>query len=534
MPARVFAWLARTVAVPAAIAILLAHAAPAQGKRIALVIGNSIYDNVSDLPNPVNDATDIGKALERLGFSVTLQTDLSLSEMTKALRNFRVSSSDAEQAVIYYAGHGIEIDFQNYLIPVDARLSNDFDAKFEAIELEDVVAATGGAEKLGLVILDACRNNPFVAQMTRSSATRSIGRGLAIVEPTGNTLVAYAAKAGTVAADGVGRNSPYAEALIDALSTPGLEVLDVFRLVRDKVLTTTQGVQEPFVYGSLSAEKIYLGQPPAPPVQSLPAAPAVPAAPANTAIAELDLWLRIKDSRSAAELEAFIQAFPESRFRDEARARIAALQTETPPSLPPVDTAAQRNLDNGAAAPAETDQPEFRASADIVREVQARLNVLNLKAGAEDGVLGPRSRAAIRAFQRSSGMAETGEITSGLLDRLRAAAPDEALAARRAATEPAQRPARTGDNVVVGRPYCNYNELLDVWSCHVFQRKSADRLVLTSYRNGKKNRTTTYTRTGENTYRSMGGATYYFGKGTLRTVVGPTTQNFKLTDRVMP
>ncbi len=230
--------------------------------RVALVIGNSDYENVGKLVNPANDARDVGAALESSGFTVDYGFNLTLAQTLERLKIFRAKAEKADDAVIYYAGHGIEIDRKNFMIPVDAKLESSSDVEFEAVPLELTMSSAAVSDGLSLVIMDACRDNPYAAQMRRIGGTRSIGRGLGAVEPIGNTLVAYAAREGTTAADGEGRNSPYAKALAKAISTEGLEIGKLFRQVRDDVLTETGGVQEPFVYGSLSAEDWYF-QPPA-------------------------------------------------------------------------------------------------------------------------------------------------------------------------------------------------------------------------------------------------------------------------------
>ena len=182
--------------------------------------------------------------------------------MTKALQSFAAQAVTADWAVIYYAGHGIEVGGTNYLVPVDAALKTDRDVQFEAVPLEQVLASIEGAKKLRLVLLDACRDNPFVRQMTRTLASRSVGRGLAPPpEPDGGTLVAYAAKHGQVALDGEGGNSPFVSALVKRLEMPGLEVSMLFRLVRDDVLAATGRKQEPFVYGSLPGESLFFRPP---------------------------------------------------------------------------------------------------------------------------------------------------------------------------------------------------------------------------------------------------------------------------------
>ena len=234
------------------------------GQRVALVIGNASYSHASSLANPVNDATDIGAALDRLGFTVTRLDNAGRAELWDGLQKFSLAASASEMAVVFYAGHGIEVDKRNFLIPVDARLRSDADVEFETVPLDLLSRAVERTKGLRLIILDACRDNPFAVAMQRSGATRSIGRGLTSVEPSGETLVAYAAKEGTVASDGEGRNSPYTTALLAHLEEPGLEVGLMFRKVRDTVLAATGGRQEPFVYGSLSSEGAYLAARPEP------------------------------------------------------------------------------------------------------------------------------------------------------------------------------------------------------------------------------------------------------------------------------
>jgi tetratricopeptide (TPR) repeat protein len=192
--------------------------------RIALLIGNSAYLNFGTLANPGNDARGIEAALKGAGFtSVTLVLDLPREKLIDALKTFSREAAKADWALIYFAGRGLELGGINYLVPVDARLSSDLDASYEAVELQRVLDAVGLARKIGLVILDACRDNPFVKTMTRSMpSTRSIGRGLAQIEPEGATLVAYAAKHGQVALDGAGTNSPFVTALIKNLEVPGV------------------------------------------------------------------------------------------------------------------------------------------------------------------------------------------------------------------------------------------------------------------------------------------------------------------------
>jgi uncharacterized caspase-like protein len=210
------------------------------------------------LPNPANDARQIADVLKANGFaSVRLVADATRANMIAALSAFQREADTADWAVIYYAGHGIEIGGTNYLVPIEARLRDDRDAQDEAIPMSRALDAIANARKLKLVILDACRDNPFLNQMKRVVATRSVTRGLAAIEPLGATLVVYAAKDGETAEDGDGKNSPFAASLIRRMQEPGVEINRVFRLVTGDVLRATANRQRPFVYGSLPGEDEY-------------------------------------------------------------------------------------------------------------------------------------------------------------------------------------------------------------------------------------------------------------------------------------
>lgn len=268
---------ATSIPTPAAPAPVVAPAAvkataARQGRRVALVIGNSAYKNVSRLANPQRDAETMAAALRNMGFEVVrTAADADREKLAAALRGFANDAEKSDWAVVYYAGHGIEMNGVNYLVPTDAKLAADRDVQFEAVPLEQVMVAVEGASRLKLVILDACRDNPFAPQMRRTAApevvadarataggtvgTRSVGRGLGAVKVTGATLVVYAAKHGQVALDGDGANSPFAVALAQRMATPGVEINKIFRLVRDDVMEATAGRQEPFTYGSLPGKE---------------------------------------------------------------------------------------------------------------------------------------------------------------------------------------------------------------------------------------------------------------------------------------
>jgi uncharacterized caspase-like protein len=223
------------------------------GPRVALVIGNGGYKNAPMLDNPPRDAAAVAAALRKAGFQkVIVESDLRKEKLEATLREFAGVAERADWALIYYAGHGIEMSGVNYLIPIDAKLETDRDVSFETVPLNHVLSAVEGAKKLRLVLLDACRDNPFANQMRRTTASRSIGRGLAPLEPQTGSLVVYAAKDGEIALDGNGNgNSPFVTALVKELAVPGVEIRKLFDLVRDDVLEATNNQQQPFTYGSV-------------------------------------------------------------------------------------------------------------------------------------------------------------------------------------------------------------------------------------------------------------------------------------------
>jgi uncharacterized caspase-like protein len=229
-------------------------------KRVALIIGNSNYKHATQLANPTNDALAIESMLKAASFDVVeVKRDVGANEFRKAVRDFADHTRDADIAVVYYAGHGVEVDGTNYLIPVDASIQRDIDVEDETLSLDRILRILEPAKRLRLVILDACRDNPFVHKMTRTMASRSMGRGLAKVEPTtSDTLIAFAAKAGSTAADGDDANSPFTAALLKHIAEPGLDLRLAFGRVRDDVLKLTGNKQEPFLYGSLGGATVSL------------------------------------------------------------------------------------------------------------------------------------------------------------------------------------------------------------------------------------------------------------------------------------
>jgi len=227
-------------------------------RRVVLVIGNAAYQAVSGLANTTNDARAIADVLKADGFtSVRIALDMTRASMIASLNDFQREADTSDWAVVYYAGHGLEVSGTNYLVPIDARLGDDRDIQDEAVSVDRILRAVENAKKLRLVMLDACRDNPFLKKMHRSIATRSISRGLAAIEPLGATLIVFAAKDGETAEDGAGNHSPFAASLIKRLQQPTIEINKLFRLVTSDVLKATGNQQRPFVYGSLPGEEDY-------------------------------------------------------------------------------------------------------------------------------------------------------------------------------------------------------------------------------------------------------------------------------------
>jgi uncharacterized caspase-like protein len=308
--------------------------------RVALVIGNSAYARVPVLPNPASDARAVADLFTKAGFDlVEMKTDLDGASMRRALRDFSTAVRDADVAVVYYAGHGMEVGGTNYLVPTDAVLEKDIDVEDETVSLDRVSQLIEPAKRLRLIIMDACRDNPFASGMKRSVASRSIGRGLAKVDvTTADTLVAFAARAGSTAADGDTGHSPYTAALLSNIATPGLDVRLALGRVRDQVLASTAGRQEPFVYGSLGGAEIPL-------VASTKPADVASTASVPAGDSAAQAWADTKDTKDSALLREFIKRFGDSFYASLARARLQELkQGAAPAPAPSPSTTATASL----------------------------------------------------------------------------------------------------------------------------------------------------------------------------------------------
>jgi hypothetical protein len=420
---------------------LLGGEAQAQ-KRIALVIGNSNYVNVRPIPNPENDASAIAALFKTAGFDVVdAHNNLGGIEMRRAFRDFAEKSRNADIAVVFYAGHGIEVDGENYLLPVDTSLKRDIDVEDEAVSLDRVVRTLEPAKRLRLIILDACRDNPFVRTVRRTSETRSIGRGLAKVEPpSSNTLIAFAAKAGSTAADGDDRHSPFTTALLRNLTTPGLDLRIALGRVRDEVIEITGKRQEPFVYGSLGGTTVSL----LPEPKQVMAAPP-PAPPVSAPLPDLNADARSDYDRTAQvgtleAWDAFLALHSTGFFADLARGqrakllaaveKVAARTSPSAPSPSAQSPPAQSSpaVMSGSSPPASAPQVTVLSSmtpatapevpkpgpdtSETARLMHAELQRLGCYLGAVDASWGSGSRLALERFNKRTGQKLDTQVAS--------------------------------------------------------------------------------------------------------------------------
>ncbi|MFZ0425890.1 MAG: caspase family protein [Xanthobacteraceae bacterium] len=425
------------------------------GKHVALVVGNSAYQHAAPLANPARDAKAIAAMFQKSGFEVvTVEPDAGIVEFKRAVRQFEDAAADSDIAVVYYSGHGIDVQGSNYLIPVDAKLANDRDAEDEAVSLERIVESVDGAKELRIVILDACRDKPF--QMAgkheaHAQALRGSDAGLSAAEPTTiNTLIAYAAKPGSIAEDGNGEHSPFTVALLDNLFVPGLDIRLAFGRVRDEVLKNTSNKQEPFVYGSLGGGNISI----------------VDLTSQNAEVGgderDYDLVERIGTARA---WQVFVNQHPTGPFADRARVQIAKLTVadaatavpapdaaqiavaaaepakpaepsaesappaaavatqaaksppEAPQALPPAATPAKEQV---AAIEPANPAPDVTGR-DRLRVAQQELSRLGCYSGAADGAPGTQTTAAIQGYENARGAKTAGnvEVTDAFVAELK-------------------------------------------------------------------------------------------------------------------
>ncbi|UVK38468.1 caspase family protein [Mesorhizobium sp. AR10] len=424
------------------LAALGAQAATTDAKRVALVIGNSKYVHAVALPNPANDAHLLASTLRNAGFEVIEGVDQDNAGMHSLISRFTEQSYDADLAVIYYAGHGMQVDGKNFLIPVDAELTSPAYLKTRTIQIDDFMAALPPDPAVGVIILDACRDNPLArtlaAAMPKSRST-SLGSGLAPVEAksdgvgTGGILIAYATDPGAIAFDGNGVNSPYSTALARHLTEPGVEIQSALTRVRGEVTETTQGRQRPWHNASLGRE-VFLGEPAAKPAPaekpvadaSKDTAPALVVGEAPSWEVEQRLWDEASKRNSVPFYEAYLEQFPSGRFATVARLNIDQLKD---PKAENRQVAAldedEANANSGSAVRTsvgvsdevkQTPGTELTESAiGLDREgridLQLRVEALGNELGRIDGNIGPKTRQAIGIWQEKNGLPQTTYLT---------------------------------------------------------------------------------------------------------------------------
>ncbi|HEU0058536.1 MAG TPA: caspase family protein [Hyphomicrobiaceae bacterium] len=383
------------VVVGALLALWPSNAAHAE-KRVALVIGNSGYQNTSELRNPSNDATDVTAALRRLGFQVTDGRDLDKRAMERSIRQFGLSLEGADVALFFYAGHGIQVGGQNYLVPIDARLASEGDVDFETLPLSLVLKQMEREAKTSLVLLDACRDNPLARNLARTMGTRAItiGTGLAEVKTGIGTLIGFSTQPGNVAADGVGRNSPYAGALLNHIESSNKDVSGILVEVRNDVLRATNGTQVPWEHTSLTGQ-VYFRDAPAPPSEPVLGAPASPSGRNYDKEMEIAFWNAVKDSKSPVVLRTYLDRFPKGTFAGLARVLVEeAEKTNRGPA--PADPGASGSATASAPVAVSKDP---RA---LARALQTELKRVGCDPGRIDGNWGQKAEEALGEFARQA------------------------------------------------------------------------------------------------------------------------------------
>jgi len=387
------------LAILTVVAALAAPAAAVADKRVALVIGNAAYQNSTALKTPTSDAADMAAALHRLSFEVIDGTDLDKRAMERTMRQFTQRLTRADLALFYFAGHALQSGGQNYLMPVDARLRSEGDADFEALPLSLVLRQMQREAKTSIVLIDASRDNPLARSLARSLGTRGnqIGHGLAEVRVELGTLIGLSTQPGNIAAEGEGRNSPYAQALVRQLEVPGKDVSGVLVAVRNDVLQATGGKQVPWEASGL-IETIYLrdGTPAPPPTAARPADPSeMP--PDYDKEMEIAFFNAIKTSTSPAVFAAYLDRFPRGTFAPLARVMMEALKRQNG-AMPAITAAREPTPVPSAALPTTSPQA-------LARALQSELKRVGCDPGSLDGQWGDHSREALDKFARASKLA---------------------------------------------------------------------------------------------------------------------------------
>ncbi|RWF76113.1 MAG: hypothetical protein EOS26_13580 [Mesorhizobium sp.] len=421
--------------------LLPANVFAAGGNRVALVIGNSKYVHAIALPNPAGDARLMAETLRNAGFKIIEGIDLDYAGMHDRLNRFTEASYDAELAVIYYAGHGMQVSGKNYLVPVDAELTTPAHLRTRTIQIDDLLDALPPDPGVGVVILDACRDNPLARSFATSlPKTRStaVASGLAPVDisstdvGTGGVLIAYATDPGAVSYDGAGENSPYTTSLAKHLAEPGVDIQSALTRVRGEVTAQTKGRQRPWYNASLGRE-VFIG-----PATAEPAAAPAPAPGSNSANqstepnsrgweVEQRVWDEASKRNTVAHYEAYLKKFPNGAFADLARLNLDQLKKA--PVVAAVENDASRS-GIAAESPAASAGRENEIGTELTEgaiglvrqkrvDLQERLIAIGYDLDAADGTFGAQTRRAIGLWQEANGLSQTTFLTPKQYARLK-------------------------------------------------------------------------------------------------------------------
>jgi Caspase domain len=403
-------------------------------RRIALVIGNSSYAHAQALRNPRNDANDLAQSLQTLGFEVLLGLDLDQQKFAGVVEQFARMLDGADVGLLFYAGHGLQINDKNYLVSVNAKLESEFLISSETLELDAIIKLMESKAATNLIFLDACRNNPLTENLRRNLAamkrSASLGRGLARVDASGrDTLIAFAAAPGQEAADGSERNSPFTSALLKHLPKPGLEVSVMLKEVAADVRRDTRNAQRPQQLSDMTRTFYFAKAEPTPAVASAPPG-RIEAPRSNTEDRTLEVafWNAAQSANECDAIRAYLQRFPngifvelaglsERRLCGQAR-RITVVEPNpaepppaagAPPAMQPPIPAVEpsRPAPQGAviAALPEVTAPTPESGAavsgpELARNIQLELIRVGCTSGRADGNWGSSSKAAIRLFNK--------------------------------------------------------------------------------------------------------------------------------------
>ncbi len=406
-----------------------------QADRVALVVGNGAYASGQPLANPVNDAKKVADSLARLGFEVHRGFDLSKTEMETLLRSYGKAVEDAEIALVYYAGHGIQVAGENYLLPIDAAPEDAKDLDFFGLRMDLLMRQINRNTRYRIVILDACRDNPFVDTLSQDPRSSSIGPGLAeLAAPEGGNgaLVVFSTDPGNVALDGTGEHSPFTAALLRHMETPDTNILSMLTRVNRDVVEKTEGQQRPWMSASLTGDVVLAPTPETAAIK--PLALAATQEPIDTLdlsdtevsaefIVERDVFQTAQRTGKVEDFRAYLDSYPNGHYAQIARNAIVRLKAQGPET---------GDIEQAEAATETADEPDLKTTIasqeteDAMklglgerRSIQRRLALLGYEIGTADGVPGPNTRLAVSQWQSSNGFYKSGYLNRAQYNALR-------------------------------------------------------------------------------------------------------------------